>query len=493
MTPEQLAQLTPEQKIELLQLLELRARRKRENWLRDYAPYAKQREFHALGATKRERLFMAGNQLGKTYAGAAEVAYHVTGLYPPDWKGYRFSRPTRWLVGSESAELTRKGVQRLLLGPPEKRDEWGTGAIPKTHLTGHSMKQGVPDAVASITVKNEYGGDSVIQFNSYDQGRTKWQADTVDGVWFDEEPPLDVYSEGLTRTNATGGLVFVTFTPLLGMSAVVKRYLQEKPEGTVVVNMTIDDAEHYSAEDKARIIAGYPEHEREARARGIPIMGSGLVFPVAESTVKCEPFPIPAHWGRIAAIDFGYDHPAGFVCLAHDRDTDTVYVYDAWRLKGKSAIEHSMVILGKGYKDLPWAWPHDGLQHDKGAGAQLMKQYKDMGVNMLAERAQFPDTDDGKPGGNSVEAGISMMLNRFQARTLRVFSHLNEWFEEFRLYHRKDGIIVKIDDDLMSATRYGIMMLRKAKNTYEMQSTRPNLLAPLNAPAFGVLDDLSGY
>lgn len=56
-----------------------------------------------------------------------------------------------------------------------------------------------------------------------------------------------------------------------------------------------------------------------------------------------------------------------------------------------------------------------------------------------------------------------MMLDRFQTRRLRVFSHLNEWFEEFRLYHRKDGLIVKIDDDLMAATRYGLMMLRKAK------------------------------
>jgi phage terminase large subunit-like protein len=40
-------------------------------------------------------------------------------------------------------------------------------------------------------------------------------------VWFDEEPPPDIYSEGLTRTNATGGITMITFTPLLGMSEVV--------------------------------------------------------------------------------------------------------------------------------------------------------------------------------------------------------------------------------------------------------------------------------
>lgn len=485
--------LSVEEKLELLELLELKDRRRRENWLEHYQPYGKQKQFHELGATHRERLFMAGNQLGKTYAGAAEIAMHLTGRYPSWWTGYRFYRPTRWIVGSESAELTRKGVQRLLLGPPEKREEWGTGAIPKADLKNWSMKPGVPDAVASVTVSNVYGGESVVQFNSYDQGRTKWQADTLDGVWMDEEPPMDVFTEALTRTNATGGPLYITFTPLLGMSQVVKRFLKDKLAGTVVINMTIEDVEHYSPEKRAEIINSYPEHEREARARGIPMMGSGMVFPVAESMLSCEPLPIPAHWARINAIDFGWDHPAAFVCLAHDRDTDTVYIYDAWRMRQKSAGEQAMTIIGKGYREIPWAWPHDGLQHDKGAGQQLVKQYKDFGVAMLSERAQFESAPNGKAGGNSVEAGISMMLERMQTRRLRVFSTLTEWFEEFRQYHRKDGVIVKEDDDLMSATRYALMMLRKAKTTYEMAATRPTLLAPIQSAPFQVYDPLVNY
>lgn len=486
--------LSPDEKLELLELLQIRDRRQRENWLAKYAPYAKQREFHEKGADHRERLFMAGNQLGKTYSGAAEVAFHATGRYPADWKGKRFHRPVSILVGSESAELTRKGVQRLLLGPPQKREEWGTGAIPKDCLGGHSMKPGVPDAVASITVKNEYGGESVIQFNSYDQGRTKWQADTIDVVWMDEEPPLDIYSEALTRTNATGGIVFVTFTPLLGMSQVVKRFLLEKPAGAAVIRMTIDDAEHYTAEERERIVATYPEHEREARARGIPIMGSGLVFPIAESTITVAPFEIPSHWARINGVDFGWGHPSGFACLAHDRDTDTVYVYDAWKLKETPVMTQAGMVVGKGYQDIPWAWPHDGLQHDKGSGEVLMEQYKKFGMNMVAERAQFEARPDGKPGGNSVEAGVSMMLERFQTRRLRVFSHLEDWFSEFRLYHRKDGIIVKEDDDILSATRYGIMMLRKAKSLLELEPIKgPNRRQAANLPVFQVFNEDCAY
>ena len=222
-------------------------------------------------------------------AGAYEIAMHLTGKYPDWWTGLRFHRPVRVMCGSESGELTRKGAQRLLLGPPEKRDEWGTGAIPKDCVMGHSMKAGVADAVSSLTVKNEYGGDSVVQFNSYDQGRTKWQADTVDIVWFDEEPPLDIYSEGLTRTQAVGGVVFVTFTPLLGMSQVVKRFLMEKPAGSVVVRMTIDDAEHYSKEQREAIIAAYPEQS----ARRAP--GASRSW----AAVWCSRWPSPpSPWRR---------------------------------------------------------------------------------------------------------------------------------------------------------------------------------------------------
>jgi phage terminase large subunit-like protein len=480
-----LSRLKDEEKRQVYELMRLREIRAKRNRLPAYKPYTKQVEFHSAGLQFRERLFMAGNQLGKTWAGAYEVAMHLTGRYPDWWKGRRFNYATRWMVGSESAELTRKGVQRLLLGPPELKEEWGTGAIPHDCLRDTSPRQGVPDAVASAVIKHVSGEDSVIQFNSYDQGRTKWQADTVDGVWFDEEPPLPVYSEGLTRTNATGGLVFVTFTPLLGMSEVVKRYIIEKPEGSCVTTMTIDDAEHYTPEQRAAIIASYPEHEREARAKGIPILGSGRVFPVAEDAIKCKAFPVPTHWPRIVGIDFGWGHPTAVVWMAWDRDTDTLYVTDCYRMKEASVAIHAAAIKSRG-DWTPVAWPHDGLQHDKGSGEQLAKQYKDMGVNMLPDRATFED------GSNGLEAGVAEMLTRMQTMRLRVFSHLEEWFEEFRLYHRKDGIIVKLNDDLLSATRYAMMMRRRAKTQEEAEVRMRNGRMP-TVPAFGVFDQTTGY
>ena len=212
-------------KSELVSLLEERARRARRNRLATYRPYTKQREFHDAGTEHRERLLMAGNQLGKTFSGAAEVAYHLTGLYPPWWAGRRFDNPTRWWAGSKTGEVTRDGVQRLLVGEPKDESKWGEGFIPGDLLVDWSRRQGVPDALDSVLVKHVSGETSTLGFKSYDQGREKWQGETLDGVWFDEEPPQDIYMEGLTRTNATGGVVFLTFTPLLGMSGVVSMFL----------------------------------------------------------------------------------------------------------------------------------------------------------------------------------------------------------------------------------------------------------------------------
>ena len=423
--------------------------------LQRYKPYAKQLEFHIAGAKYRERLFMAGNQLGKTVAGAAEVAMHLTGQYPADWQGKRFDRATTWLAGSESYELTRDGVQRLLIGPPGVEEEWGTGFIPAGSLVDTHRRQGVSNALESVTVRHVSGGTSTILFKAYEQGRGKWQANTVDGVWFDEEPPEDVYLEGITRTNATGGIILVTFTPLNGMSSVVARYRMEQSPDRTTITMTIDDAEHYTPEERAKIIASYPPHERDARTKGIPSLGSGKIFPIAEESIVIDPIPIPETWVRIIGVDFGYDHPFGAVACAWDRDNDVWYVTADYRESQTTPIIHAAAV--KPWGDwMPVAWPHDGLQHDKGSGEQLAELYRRQGLDMLSERATFDD------GTNGVEAGIADMLDRMQTGRWKVFRGCTNWVDEFRLYHRKDGKIVKERDDVLSASRYALMMKRFA-------------------------------
>lgn len=453
----------------LAQVRSILDQRSKERRLASYRPYPKQLAFHAAGKEHPERLLMAANQVGKTLSASAEVAMHATGRYPEWWPGYRFDRPTVGWASGITGLSTRDNPQRLLMGRP---GEHGTGMIPAECIKEvRTSPHGVADALDHVKVAHESGGTSIVYFKAYEQGRQKWQGETLDWLWFDEEPPEDIYSEGRVRLQANGGLSLMTFTPLLGMSAVVVRFLMEKPLGTHVTSMTIDDAEHYTPERRAQIIAGYAAHEREARSKGIPTLGSGRVFPVTDAQIEEPAVQLADHWPRLCAIDFGWDHPFAAVWLAWDRDTDTVHIYDAFRVREQTPAQHALVLRPKcGW--IPVAWPHDGMQHDKQSGKTLAAAYREAGLPLLGSHATFPD------GGYGFEAGITELLQRMESGRLKVAKHLSEWWDEFRMYHRKDGLVVKERDDLMSATRVGIMALRHAIVKPKPATTKHQLFAP---------------
>lgn len=431
-------------------------RRRKYRILDFFKPYPKQTEFFAMGAARRERLLMAGNQLGKTEAGAFEAACHLTGMYPAGWTGRRWDRPVKAWFAGETSLLARDVLQKKLCGEPGVETAFGTGMIPKECFVDKpSLARGITDAFDTIQVRHVSGGVSVGRFKSYEQGRAKFQGETLDLVWLDEEPPMDIYSESLTRVTATKGMVFLTFTPLKGMSEVVGRFLNEPSADRGVVTMTIEDAEHISPEERAVIIAGYPAHEREARARGVPMLGSGRIFQVAEEVIAEEGFSPPGHWPKLWSIDFGIGHPFGAVLQAWDRDADCIHVLHAFRMKDARPIDHAKCMKPWGL-DIPVAWPRDGTNREA-SGEPLSKLYKAEGLRMCGQHATFPD------GSVSTEAGIQEMFDRMTTGRYKVAAHLKEWFEEFRVYHRKDGLIVKIRDDLMSASRIGVMAKRFSK------------------------------
>jgi phage terminase large subunit-like protein len=416
---------------------------------------------------------MAGNQLGKTLAGGFEVAMHATGRYPDWWKGKRFDRPTVGWACGVTGEVVRDTIQKILTG---RTGQEGTGAIPKDAIVELVSARGIPDLLDTIRVKHVSGGVSIIGLKTYASGREKFQGETLDYVWLDEEPPADIYTEALTRTNVGASPVWLTFTPLQGVSTVVKRFLHEKSDDRYKVVMTIDDVEHYSDVEKKTIIASYPKHELEARTKGIPILGSGRVFPVEESKLAIDQRDFPAHFPRIGGMDFGWDHPFAAVELVWDRDSDVVYVARTHRLKEASPIVHAATLRGWG-KELRWAWPRDGNRETlEGAGVALSAQYRAQGLNMLTDFAHYVEGTGQK--SVSVEAGLMEMLQRMESGRFKVFKHLNDWWEEFRLYHRKDGKVVKEGDDLMCATRYALMMLRFASTAKSYHSFRRPLTYP---------------
>lgn len=223
-----------------------------------------------------------------------------------------------------------------------------------------------------------------------------------------------------------------------------------------VVRIDLEGALHYSEARRRAIIEGYPEHEREARTRGVPSLGSGRVFPISEDSISEDAPAISRSWALIGGLDFGWDHPFAAVKIGHDRDGDVVHVLATYRQRESTPIIHAAALRPWG--NIPIAWPHDGMQTDKGSGKQLAAQYREQKLNLLPDFARFEDDSYG------LEAGIMAMLARMQTGRFKVARHLTEWFEEFRLYHRKDGIIQAERDDLLSATRYAVMCLRYAQS-----------------------------
>ncbi|NBX85878.1 MAG: DNA packaging protein [Proteobacteria bacterium] len=413
-----------------------------------YVPHAKQLEFHAAGVLARERLFMAGNRVGKTLAGAAEVGFHLTGLYPRWWQGVRFDRPVQAWAASVTREATRDILQEVYLGDVGGEGGVGdgrAGVIPRRLLLSVVHKSGVARAVDVVRVRHVSGGVSVLGFKSFDQGRESFQGTAREVIHLDEEPEVEIYEECLLRTMTVQGQILLTMTPLHGMTELVRHFTDaERQEGKQVVRAGWVDAPHLGGADVQRLRKSLRPHEVAARERGEPSMGRGLVFAVDERAVAVPRFEIPQHWRRCVGVDFGWTNPTAAVWLAHDGTSDIAYVCDVYCASERVPAEHAKAILARG-EWVPAVCDPAGQAVSQRDGATLVELYAAAGLHLTM-------------ADNSVEAGIMLMLERLQSGRLKVFADLLPWWHEFRLYARDArGRVVKRDDHLLDATRYALV------------------------------------
>jgi len=183
--------------------------------------YKKHMQFFDAGMLHRERIFMAANRVGKSISGGYEMTCHLTGMYPKWWTGRRFLDPTDAWAAGDTSQTTRDIVQRVLMG---EVSDFGSGMIPHELMEEIRMRPGVPGGVDSLKIKHTSGGYSNLGFKSFDQKRRAFQGTSKHVIWLDEEPPYEVYGECLIRTMTTHGLVYVTFTPLQGLTAFVTEF-----------------------------------------------------------------------------------------------------------------------------------------------------------------------------------------------------------------------------------------------------------------------------
>jgi phage terminase large subunit-like protein len=492
LTPEQFARLSPGERQAVVDEIGRMARAVRNNKLATFSPYPKQREFFALGATKLERCLTAGNQYGKSIAGSAEMAIHLTGLYPDWWDGRRWDHLIRAWAAGETGDMNRDILQGKLCGEGANGPDhpaWGTGFIPRENLLSRTLAHGVSGAFDTLLVRHISGGVSVLSFKAYAQGRAKFASDTVDLIWFDEEPPMDVYTEALARLTATGGMIYLTFTAMLGPSEVAMRFFSDDTEEAkrdrALVKIGFKDALHLTEKDYETLVARYPAYQHAARIHGEIMLGEGAVWEnvdIGSLVVPATPLSdIPPYHRKIWGIDFGIGHPFAAVLAVHDTERDAITLIHEVKVKDALPATHTAMMRAVA-PTVPVAWPHDGNNRQEGSGVELFKYYRGTmaspGLVMRPEHAQFPLRQ------YSTEAGILDILTRMREGRFAVSANCSRWVEEARSYHRKNGLIVKINDDLMSATRQAVMDIRYAKsvhplNTYRLANqNRPRNAAP---------------
>lgn len=447
-------------KEELLKLLEEKERRTKTRKFYSYYPddgplrrelYPKHMQFFAAGSTFRERLMMAANRVGKTEGvGGYEMTMHLTGNYPPWWTGKRFDRPINAWAAGDTGKTVREIIQAKLLG---KHDDMGTGLIPKDLIVKTTPKQGVPEAVDTIYVKHKSGGSSQFVLKSYDQKRISFQGTEQDVIWLDEEPPLDIYTECLLRTMTNNGILMLTFTPLMGMSETVMAFMpagqiEESQTGSkFVVMATWDDAPHLSDEVKTELWNSIPPFQRDARSKGVPQLGSGAIYPVPESDIVVDDFPIPDHWPRAYGMDVGWNRTA-VPWGAWNPETDVLYLFsEHYRGQAEPSI-HADAVKARGAW-IPGVMDPAARGRSQRDGQQLMQDYKDLGLDV-------------EVAFNGVESGIYEVWQRLSTGRLKVFKSMGNWLFEYRLYRRDEkGHIVKANDHLMDGTRYLVMSGRE--------------------------------
>lgn len=488
MTPEVFLSLPPDQRQSLIARLSLqdqaalleklkllatiRERTKFERMFPDSGPlrrelYPKHVQFFNDGAWAQSRAFVGGNATGKTEAGGYETVSHLTGRYSDWWEGHRFGRPINAWVGGDTIKTVRDIIQRKLFGVDDYRSkDIGTGIVPKDCIGSIIPSNQLTGLIDKVRIKTADGW-STLQFKSYDQGRDAWQGENTHWVWLDEQAPLYIYEESITRFrgNAADGRLILTFTGLKGATDLVLLFLPELTDkvdeksmraasrSRVVVAM--DEVPHLSQEQVQMLLANYSGMWRETRRTGIPYAGSGRVYVVDEDAFIVDPFKIPDHYALIAGADFGYgseDGSGGTAAVwgAYDRQNDTVYIFDEYFRAQAEAPTHAQALKKHG-EWVPIEGDYAGIAISEQGRGKVMDVYKRYGLNI-------------RPAEKDVESGIREVESRLSQSKLRIFRTCSGLIQEYRMYNRDEkGKIIKKNDHRLDALRYLVMGLKRAK------------------------------
>lgn len=411
--------------------------------------HAKQLKFHR--CKKRNRWIFGGNRSGKTECGAVECLWMLRGSHP-----YRKNRKDvfGWVV-SLSQQVQRDVAQAKILY-----------YLPKSWIADITMISGRKDSPASgiidqIKIKNVFGGISTLGFKSCDQGREKFQGSSLDFVWFDEEPPRDIYEECLMRVMDKRGDIFGTMTPLKGKTFIYNEiYLNRRNNPEIwCETMCWEDNPFLSRREAALLESALDENALDARKYGKFSDGAGLVYPEFDESVHViAPFKVPAEWQDVISIDPGLNNPlsAHWYCVDWDGN---VYVVAEHFEAGRDVDYHAEKILEIS-RGLGWKSDTRGRVRaliDSAANQRTLASSKSV-TELFYERGILADPQVDKDMFAGIARVKSYLKRGNGTGNLYIFSCCVNMIEEFKGYFWGSGDLpVKRDDHCMDELRYYLM------------------------------------
>lgn len=417
--------------------------------------HKKQLMFHK--CTKRNRWVFGGNRSGKTECGAVEVVYMACGIHP-----YRKNKVTEGWVVSLSRQVQRDVAQRKILHylPPQMIEK-------VVMLTGgqDNAESGVIDF---ILVKSEAGGISKIGFRTCDQGREKFQGVSLDYVWFDEEPPYDIYQECRMRVLDKCGDIFGTMTPLKGLTWVYNTiYLNDKQDEQVwCEQMEWADNPYLAKEEIESMTKSMSEEEVEARRYGKFTNNTGLVYTEFDENIHViEPFDVPPEWQDNISIDPGLHNPLSAHFYAVDFDGNVYVIAEHYEAE-KDVVYHAQK-LKEIARNLNWKTNSNGTLSaliDPAANQKTLSSQKTV-VELFAENGILVNTNVNKDMFSGI-ATVKSYLKTADGKTrLYIFKNCVNLIREIKSYWWGSGDNpIKKDDHALDEMRYYLMT--KPKNSF---------------------------
>lgn len=406
--------------------------------------HLKQMEFHR--CDRKIRFVFGGNRSGKTECGAVETVWRARGIHP-----YRANKPVSCWVVSLSYEVQRDVAQAKILSYLPR--EWIADIVMQSGKR-ESPERGVID---HIVVKNVFGGTSTIGFKSVDQGRDKFQGTSLDFIWFDEEPPEDVYDECCMRVMDRDGDVFCTMTPLKGLTYVYDRIYLSTDPNVWYTQMEWKDNPYLPESEVARLISTMSTDDQQSRRFGRFSSESGIVYPDFDPTVHViDTFTPPKEWYDNISIDPGLNNPlsAHFYAVDHD---GVIYVLREHYESGQGVDYHAEKIKAIA-DELNWQRDKYGRLTaliDSAAEQKSLNGMKSV-AELFFERGILVNTKVDK----NLWSGIATVKDLFRARPPKIYICRNcvNLIRELKSYRWGEGDRPrKVDDHALDELRYYVM------------------------------------